>query len=852
MAVYYKVKIKLNNELFYTNKHDGRVFIMQCSKRITIGKLCSDDSDSFHPSDGYFSLFPNEVDKYDVNVIDYNHKVINAGLFAAMLAVGYITNVYPLLVTVLGCKFANMLMDFAAYQILNKSNVSMLFSSKMADQMLFSMNNYGSSAWSELFNNEALHASLPTLKDALLIQYIKTSNESHRKVWIAIDSSNSDSQCTNSELASRGHAKSLKNTDIISYMYAVDAETGIPITYEVYQGGVADCKAIIAFVNHLRSSDIDVQGVILDRGFCTSSVEAELRKHNLPFVMMLKSNCIGSKKAIELFIDDVIFNPEKLVSNTGVFGTTTNQKIFNNSTEESVIGVYHDPINGSQRAVEYLNKVYAEVERINKELDSGNSEVVINSEFKNFIKIIENDGVKTAYLSDENGELKTALERKGSYSIASSHITSSEDIFDVYNLRDSNEKGFSTLKTHLGSRVFRCHSDKSIEVKAAIAFIAYYYRQHFANYCQGKNLNKAITDLNQLSIQNFAKSAIEFHLSDYTKGDADSLLSSLGVNQQERLEIAEMYSKAMLKVKPSQTIRPPFSSFIEHLSDEAKELLHIPTNSEEAPQKPVEPKVKGKPGRPKGSLNKKTIAAMEAKAKAEQEAIARGEPLPVVEKRKPGRPKGSLNKKTIAAMEAKAKAEQEAIARGEPLPVVEKRKPGRPKGSLNKRTIAAMEAKAKAEQEAIARGEPLPVVEKPKMGRPKGSLNKKTIAAMEAKAKAEQEAIARGEPLPVVEKRKPGRPKGSLNKSTIAAMEAKAKADQETSVVQSGAAESEANPSTGSTDLKSFSCNTDFGYDDSQNNSLCKQDCASSMLSSNTDLASDFNTGFDLNSYWFN
>ena len=81
------------------------------------------------------------------------------------------------------------------------------------------------------------------------------------------------------------------------------------------------------------------------------------------------------------------------------------------------------------------------------------------------------------------------------------------------------------------------------------------------------------------------------------------------------------------------------------MSDEAKELLHIPTNSEEAPQKPVEPKVKGKPGRPKGSLNKKTIAAMEAKAKAEQEAISKVKPLPVVEKRKPGRPKGRLIRK---------------------------------------------------------------------------------------------------------------------------------------------------------------------------------------------------------------
>ena len=140
-----------------------------------------------------------------------------------------------------------------------------------------------------------------------------------------------------------------------------------------------------------------------------------------------------------------------------------------------------------------------------------------------------------------------------------------------------------------------------------------------------------------------------------------------------------------------------YFSYIERLFDDTKKLLHIPTNSEEAPQKPIEPKVKKKPGRPKGSLNKKTIAAMEAKAKAEQEALARGEPLPVVEKPKIGRPKGSLNKSTIAAMEAKAKAEQEAIARGEPLPVVEKRKPGRPKGSLNKRTIAAMEAKAKAD-----------------------------------------------------------------------------------------------------------------------------------------------------------
>ena len=62
---------------------------------------------------------------------------------------------------------------------------------------------------------------------------------------------------------------------------------------------------------------------------------------------------------------------------------------------------------------------------------------------------------------------------------------------------------------------------------------------------------------------------------------------------------------------------------------------------------------KRKPGRPRGSKNKKTL---------EREAHAVDTP-----KRKPGRPKGSKNKKTL---------EREAL--------LQKRKPGRPKGSKNK------------------------------------------------------------------------------------------------------------------------------------------------------------------------
>ena len=61
----------------------------------------------------------------------------------------------------------------------------------------------------------------------------------------------------------------------------------------------------------------------------------------------------------------------------------------------------------------------------------------------------------------------------------------------------------------------------------------------------------------------------------------------------------------------------------------------------------------------------------------------------VVKKKKGGRPKGSLNKKTIARMEQEAKDAAERAARGEPPR--QKGKRGRPKGSLNKKTIERMQ-----------------------------------------------------------------------------------------------------------------------------------------------------------------
>ena len=108
-------------------------------------------------------------------------------------------------------------------------------------------------------------------------------------------------------------------------------------------------------------------------------------------------------------------------------------------------------------------------------------------------------------------------------------------------------------------------------------------------------------------------------------------------------------------------------------------------------------------------------------ADLQQKLGSQAAPAPVEEappKRKGGRPKGSLNKKTLKRL-AEEKAKQEA---GLPSTKTEKRKAGRPKGSLNKKTIARMAEEKRLKEAGLAADAP-----KRKRGRPKGSLNRKTL-----------------------------------------------------------------------------------------------------------------------------
>ena len=361
-----------------------------------------------------------------------------------------------------------------------------------------------------------------------------------------------------------------------------------------------------------------------------------------------------------------------------------------------------------------------------------------------YLEIVEEEGVKKVVVKEQKWQ--EALEAKGFYAIASSEDMTADEIDERYDRRDASEKQFMILKKQLGFHTTRVHSDKSIESKFAAAFVAAIIRSQMLNLCKrlGFDVNKMILETDRCRI--FKTTSDTYDFTNDMLSSTSSFLAGLGLSQRHfeavALDIsnraADQHFESMTRTLPPldetkwnpQNEEEPASGNEPKQESQAAAAEDVSV-ADEAPPK-AEPERRG-PGRPRGSLNQKTLEkqaqAEEERRKAEALGLKVEEPV----KRKPGRPKGSKNKSTPT----QADLSQETK---------EKRKAGRPKGAWNQKRIDREVAKLveAAKREAAQKSGERTV------GRPKGRKNDKTLEK-EAREKvmalmrAEQERLQRDE-----------------------------------------------------------------------------------------------------------
>lgn len=514
---------------------------------------------------------------------------------------------------------------------------------------------------------------------------------------------------------------------------------------------MVDAKAIKRLVKTLTDKGIDVAGIILDRGFCSQEVMSLIEECGYAWVIMLKESTAGFKEMYKRHSAEIRCQVRHIVDQKFLFGITDKVKLFKESTHEDCVALFYDHVNGAARAEHLSLKILSEKAKLTKKLAkpqkaNGKETISVSAELRPYLEIVEEEGVKKVVVKEQKWQ--EALEAKGFYAIASSEDMTADEIDERYDRRDASEKQFMILKNQLGFHTTRVHSDKSIESKFAAAFVAAIIRSQMLNLCKrlGFDVNKMILETDRCRI--FKTTSDTYDFTNDMLSSTSSFLAGLGLSQRHFEAVAldisnraadqhfESMTRTLLpleetKLNPQNEEEPVSGNDNEPKQESQAAAAEDVAVADEAPPK-AEPVRRG-PGRPRGSLNQKTLEkqaqAEEERRKAEALGLKVEEPV----KRKPGRPKGSKNK----SRPTQADLSQETK---------EKRKAGRPKGAWNQKRIdreVARLVEAARREAAQKAGERT-------VGRPKGRKNDKTLEK-EAREKvmalmrAEQERLQKGE-----------------------------------------------------------------------------------------------------------
>lgn len=611
----------------YINHSDGRVFLMSDDgngkkKRRVIGHATSETM--MHPNDLYKYLYPSLWAEY-YGDRDLPEHELHAGMYALCLGIGYYTGVYPILHKVYGPLYGNAVMDYAMYSIMDRTNTTQLFPNRMAREVLFSKETWSDNWYSGLFHTNMSEDANHQFRAEWLKE---CSGRGITKAWISIDGSNNDCNVQSSDLCEKGKAKSHTNSDIVSFIWALDTKTGTPITYFVNNGGMVDCKAFQKMAVFLNSADIEIEGVILDRGFCTHDVVMMLEQCEYPYVIMLQSDTYGHTKMMEQYASEIKWNVRYVCGDNGLFGICREQQLFGKHPEKAWINLYFDGANGTSRSITLIRKIRSAAKQM-KETALNGEKPSVPKELASYLSVVRSESSwKVEYKYDA---WQKALDEKGFCSIASSSNFGPEAVDHLYHLRDVSEKQYMIMKSQLGCSATRVHSTESIENRFAVCFIASIIRSEICRACKklGYDSNQMVREIDRIVLVLLTDGLY-------------AAVNNLSIRQRALLNefgILPEYFKTFADDVNHRRLNPVNSQVHKIPGDTSKTQKRRGRPPKKKLDDDILPVPKRRPGRPKGSKNKKTL---------EKEALAKTHPQP--EKRRPGRPKGSKNKpKTTSA-----------------------------------------------------------------------------------------------------------------------------------------------------------------------------------------------------------
>ena len=266
-------------------------------KRVVIGKLSNADETKMQPNENYLKYFPGE------NLPDEDERAVRSsclriGSFVVIRQLIKELGISDILENYFSVKDLGLLLDLAAYSIIDENNAGQYYPSYAYHHPLFTEN-------MQVYSDSKVSDFLNSLTDEQTAGFLNMWNENRNyreKIYVSYDSTNKNCQAGDIEMIEFGNAKDNTNLPIFNYAIAYDTNNREPLFYETYPGSINDVSQLEYVLEKAKSFGYKKIGFILDRGYFSKRNIEHMDQCGYSFVMMVKGMALNEQNGtIELF-----------------------------------------------------------------------------------------------------------------------------------------------------------------------------------------------------------------------------------------------------------------------------------------------------------------------------------------------------------------------------------------------------------------------------------------------------------------------------------------------------------------------------------------------------------------------
>lgn len=468
---------EVKGKITYRSKGNARYVYYECDrnydserkytivKRVTIGKVSSDDETKMRPNENFRKYF-SDVEVPEEAEDTGRSSCLKAGTYMVIKKTVKDLELDKKLEDIFGTKAAGIILDFASYSIITEGNAAQYYPDYAYNHPLFTpdMKIYSDSTISDFFRSLDENQ-----RQAFLDSWNEERNKRER-IYISYDSTNKNCEAGNIDMVEFGAAKVDTGSPIFNYAVGYDLNNSEPLLYEKYPGSINDVSQLQFMVEKVKGYGYKNIGFILDRGYFSKENLRFMDSNGFSFIIMVK----GCKE----FISEQVrsqkgsFESEwgNQIAEFGVYGKTVHAFVYAGDTKKRYVHIYYSAAKAAGERARFEEKIQEMQKFLDKCKDTDHE---FGPAFKKYFHLHYNKETKNFVYGEPNLKvIRDELGLCGYFAIISSEKMDAKKAIGLYKNRDVSEKVFRADKTYLGNHCLRVASEEAAANKIFIGFIA--------------------------------------------------------------------------------------------------------------------------------------------------------------------------------------------------------------------------------------------------------------------------------------------------------------------------------------------------------------------------------------------